>query len=119
MGIGLHNISSPNKIYSLSEFVNKKIYAFAQGDYHSVLIASGCNCVDSIEGSAKGCKGQTECNGGADVYSWGLNSHSQVMGYPSEEPVGIPKIVPYFNMNKNVAISHLAVSRSRCIAVSN
>ena len=31
----------------------------------------------------------------------------------------MPKIIPYFNMNKNVAISHIAVSRSRCIAVSN
>ena len=76
MGIGLHNEASRNRIYTLDEFRNKKIHAFAVGDYHSVLIASGCNCVDSIEGTARGCKGITQCNGGADVYSWGLNSHA-------------------------------------------
>ena len=59
MGIGLHNDATRNRIYSLSEFVNKKVHAFAVGDYHSVLIASGCNCVDSIEGTARGCKGLT------------------------------------------------------------
>ena len=119
MGIGLHNDASSERIYTLSEFVNKKIHAFAVGDYHSVLIASGCNCVDSIEGTSRGCLGQTQCNGGADVYAWGLNSHAQVSGFPTEEPIGVPKIIPYFNMNKNVAISHIAVSRSRCVAVSN
>jgi len=76
MGIGKHNTALAERIYFLDEFTNKKIYAFAVGDYHSVLIASGCNCVDSIDGSAKGCKGQSHCNGGADVYSWGLNTHA-------------------------------------------
>ena len=115
MGIGLHNESQPNRIYSLSEFTNRKIHAFATGDYHSVLIASETGCVDTIDGKASG----SNSNGGTDVYSWGLNSHGQVTGFPTEEPIGVPKIVPYFNMNRNVEISHIAVSRSRCIAVSN
>mmetsp|Transcript_35031 Transcript_35031/g.46107 ORF Transcript_35031/g.46107 Transcript_35031/m.46107 type:complete len:85 (+) Transcript_35031:63-317(+) len=84
MGIGAHNDSHAERIYTLSEFTNKKIHAFAVGDYHSVLIASGCNCIDSIEGCAKGCKGRNACNGGADIFSWGLNTHSQVLGFPSE-----------------------------------
>lgn len=119
MGIGAHNEARNKVAYTLSDFTNKKIHAYEVGDYHSLLIASGCNCVDSIEGSAKGCQGIQKCNGGADIYSWGHNTHSQVLGYPTEEPVGVPKIVPYFNMNKNVAISHIAVSRSRNVAVSN
>ena len=76
MGIGQHTEASRDYVYKLSEFTNKKIHAFAVGDYHSVLIASGCNCVDSIEGTARGCLGRDRCNGGADIYSWGLNSHS-------------------------------------------
>ena len=80
------------------------------------MIAGGFDCVDTIDGRASGGKGINECT---DVYSWGLNSHAQVTGFPTEEPIGVPKIVPYFNMNRNVEISHIAVSRSRNIAVSN
>ena len=43
----------------------------AIGDYHSVLIASGCNHVETINGSTSECKGRNDCNGGSDVYSWG------------------------------------------------
>lgn len=57
MGIGVHNEANKSRIYSLSEFVNKKVHAYAVGDYHSVVIASGDNNIDSIEGKAGGCKG--------------------------------------------------------------
>ena len=76
MGLGLHTEASRDRIYTLSEFINKKVHAMAVGDYHAVLIAAGCNCVDSINGTARGCKGIDKCNGGADVYAWGLNSHA-------------------------------------------
>ena len=73
MGIGIHTEASRNNIYKLNEFTNKKIHAFAVGDYHSVLIASDSAGVDTIEGSAKG----RDCsNSGTDIYSWGLNTHS-------------------------------------------
>ena len=90
----------------------------AIGDYHSVLIASGCNCVETINGTARECKGRNECNGGSDVYSWGQNNHGQVNGIPSED-ISSPKIVPFFNSRKYLPITHVAICRSRTIAISN
>ena len=118
LGIGTKE-ARRNKIYSLSQFTNKKVYEIAVGDYHTIAIVSGCNCVDSINGTAQNCKGRNKCNGGSDVYGWGANTHGQVDGFPSQENINTPQIIPYFNMNKQVSISHIAVSRSRCIAVSN
>ena len=118
MGTGKNETNS-EKVYSLEKFINKKIYSLAVGDYHTILIASGCNCVETINGTSKECKGRNECNGGCDVYGWGQNNHGSVNGIPSEEDVSTPKVVPYFNSRKSLPISLVAICRSRSIAVSN
>ena len=117
MGTGKHE-TSPATAYTLEAFTNKKIYTMAIGDYHSVLIASGCNCVDTINGTARECKGRNDCNGGSDVYSWGQNNHGQVNGIPSDD-ISVPQIIPFFNSRKYLPITHVAICRSRSIAISN
>ena len=99
--------------------MNKKVYQIAVGDYHTIVIASGHNSIDTINGASNSGKGLNKWNGGSDVYGWGANTYGQVDGFPSDDGINTPQIIPYFNMNKQVAISHIAVSRSRCIAVSN
>jgi len=70
------------------------------GDYHTIVVASGCNCVDSLVGSSGTCKGQKECNGGSDVYSWGSNTLGQVDGRASREPVIKAIMIPFFVTKK-------------------
>lgn len=78
------------------------MFAIATGDYHTIVVASGCNCVDTLVGSSGACKGQKECNGGSDVYSWGSNTLGQVDGRASQEPVIKPIMIPFFVTNKPV-----------------
>jgi hypothetical protein len=42
---------------AITAFTNKKVFSIATGDYHTIVIASGCNCIDTIEGSTGQCKG--------------------------------------------------------------
>jgi alpha-tubulin suppressor-like RCC1 family protein len=41
------------------------------GDFHTLVIANGCNCVDPINSK---CQGPT-CNGGSNLYAFGFNIH--------------------------------------------
>lgn len=50
----------------------------ALGDFHTLALASGCNCYDPVRDYR--CLGQLDCNGGSDLYAWGLNMHGQVNG---------------------------------------
>ena len=87
----------------------------AVGDFHSLAIVSGCQCVDPIRNS--GCLGQNQCGGGSDLYSWGFNMHGQVNGVPSERPILEPAIVPFFLAGKK-QVKLVAACRARSIAVT-
>ena len=65
----------------------RKIHEIAVGDFHTLVVAAGCNCVDSVNDS---CYGRDTCEGGSDLYAWGFNIHGQCNGMPSEEPVLVP-----------------------------
>ena len=84
-------------------------------DFHTLALASGCNCIDPIKDSMT-CKGIDKCNGGSSLYAWGLNMHGQVNGMPTDKSVLIPKIVPFFEGKKVVRL--IAACRSRSIAVT-
>ena len=84
------------------------------GDFHTLVVASGCNCVDPINDA---CKGRYACNNGTDLYSWGFNIHGQCDGFPSEDSILVPKIVPFFKTN-NYQITKIAARRSRSIAIT-
>ena len=71
LGIGSED-ESTTRVHHLYHFNNRKVYSVAVGDFHTLMVASGCNCVDPVKDR---CLGQTECNNGADVYSWGFNMH--------------------------------------------
>jgi alpha-tubulin suppressor-like RCC1 family protein len=84
------------------------------GDFHTLMLASGCNCFDPVKDR---CLGQHECNGGANLYSWGFNMHGQVNGVPTDKPVLLPQIVPFFVARKQVKL--VAACRARSIAVTS
>lgn len=84
------------------------------GDFHILVLASGCNCIDPIHDD---CRGQFLCNGGCDLYSWGFNVYGQCDGIPSEKSVLTPKIVPFFSSN-GIKIDKIAARRSRSLAVA-
>ena len=77
LGIGTEDDSS-SKVHQLYQFNNRKIFQVALGDFHTLVIASGCTCFDPVRDYR--CLGQLECNGGSDLYAWGLNMHGQVNG---------------------------------------
>lgn len=80
-------------MFALTELANRRLLSFCVGDHHSLVVASGCSHVDVLRGDAKKCSGVLECNGGPDVFAWGLNKHGQVnCGVPTEE-VRSPTIV--------------------------
>jgi len=101
-------------VFRLEQFNDKRLYEIATGDFHSLVVASGCNCVDPINST---CKGRYDCNGGSNLYAWGFNIHGQCTGTPTEESVLTPLIVPYFYINK-IHVSKIAARRSRSIAVT-
>ena len=75
------NVQEPeDKIFRLLELTNRKLLSFGVGDYHTLVVASGCSHVDILGGDADKCEGIKECCGGTDVYGWGLNKHGQVNG---------------------------------------
>lgn len=84
------------------------------GDFHTLVVASGCNCVDPVNDK---CLGREKCNGGSDLYAWGYNIHGQCNGIPSEESVLGPAIVPFFKKH-NYQVSKVAARRSRSIAIT-
>jgi hypothetical protein len=86
LGIGSDEDSS-DKLHSLPEFNNKKVYQLAVGDFHTLALVSGCNCVDPVRHR---CLGRDLCNGGADLFGWGFNIHGQANGSPSATPVYRP-----------------------------
>jgi len=51
------------------------------GDFHTLVIASGCNCINPIFDR---CDGKHECEGGSNLYSWGFNIYGQCNGMPSQ-----------------------------------
>lgn len=75
----------------------RRQYEIAVGDFHTLVLAAGCNCVDSVNDH---CEGRNDCNGGSDLYCWGFNIHGQCNGMSSENPVLEPTIVPFFFANK-------------------
>jgi hypothetical protein len=101
-------------VHGLYQFHNRKIYQVAVGDFHTLAIASGCNCVDPVRSK---CLGRDLCNGGSDLYAWGFNMHGQVDGNPSPKSILEPKIVPFFVARKKVKL--IAACRARSIAVTN
>jgi hypothetical protein len=76
---------------------NRKVFELAMGDFHTLAVISGCNCVDPINDK---CEGQFKCKEGSNLFSWGFNIHGQCDGIPSEESKLEPKIVPYFLLQK-------------------
>ena len=113
LGIGTEDDGS-SKVYQLHQFNNKKVYSVAVGDFHTLAVASGCNCTDPIKDRC--CLGQYECNSGADLYSWGFNMHGQCNGLPSDKPLLEPQIVPFFVGRKQVKL--VAACRARSIAIT-
>lgn len=115
LGIGTEDSQSPeDSIFRLEQFNQRKIFEIAVGDFHTLVVASGCNCVDPLNDA---CLGKDKCSGGADLYAWGFNIHGQCDGAPSEEPVLVPRIVPFFSINR-MKISKIAARRSRSLAVT-
>jgi len=41
-----------------------------------------------------------QCNGGSILFGWGFNIHGQVNGIPSDKPLLMPKIIPFFEGKK-------------------
>jgi hypothetical protein len=101
-------------VFRLEMFNMRRHYEIAVGDFHTLVIAAGCNCTDSVNDA---CKGRESCNGGSDLYCWGFNIHGQCNGMPSKSPVLTPQIVPFFHSN-NIKIDKIAARRSRSVAVS-
>ena len=105
-----------DKVFTLCELTNKKLISIGVGDQHTLVVASGCNCVDILSGKDKDCKGFHSCNGGPDVFSWGNNKHGQVDGTINNE-VQTPQIIPFFMKMKPQYVTHVAACRSRSVAV--
>lgn len=53
-------------------FNMRRHYEIAVGDFHTLVVAAGCNCTDSVKDA---CEGRESCNGGSDLYCWGFNIH--------------------------------------------
>eukprot|EP00347_Sterkiella_histriomuscorum_P023980 403332724 len=113
LGIGSEEAERDERVHVLPQFNMRKLYQIAVADFHTLALASSCNCVDQFKDR---CKGEFECNGGSVLFGWGFNMHGQVNGMPSERPVLMPKIVPFFEGRKQVKL--IAACRSRSIAVT-
>lgn len=116
LGIGTEDSQEfGERVFRLEQFNQKRVFEIAVGDFHTLVLASGCNCTDPIDSS---CQGQFTCEGGCNLYAWGFNIHGQCDGMPSEQSVLLPKIVPYFFVH-GIQIQKIAARRSRSIAISN
>jgi alpha-tubulin suppressor-like RCC1 family protein len=78
--LGVQVQDSTDRMFKLQQLANKKLLSIGVGDHHTLVVASGCNHVDVLKGDADKCKGVLKCNGGPDVFAWGLNKHGQVNG---------------------------------------
>ena len=78
--LGVKTQDPTNKVFTLTQLTNKKCLSIGVGDQHTLVVASGCNCVDVLKGDDRNCKGFRMCNGGPDVFAWGNNNHGQVDG---------------------------------------
>ena len=92
LGLGEHP-PRLNSFVPLPELIHKKINSVACGDFHTMLVVSGCTCMrdDTLP-----CQGLYECCGGSDVMGFGYNIHGQVNGIPSEQAVTTPQIISHF-----------------------
>lgn len=53
LGIGSEDESS-EKVHFLTQFNNRKLYEIVVADFHTLVLASGCNCVDPFRDHCKG-----------------------------------------------------------------
>lgn len=53
LGIGTDDLQS-TKVHQLYQFNNKRIYSMSVGDFHTLAVVAGCNCVDPIRSQCKG-----------------------------------------------------------------
>lgn len=98
MGIGSENsYINGETVFRLPQFNMRRVLKIAMGDFHTLVLANGCNCVDPIRDH---CEGPEVCNGGSNLYAWGFNFHGQCDGVPSDQPTLVPKIVPWFWVNR-------------------
>ena len=58
-----------------------------------------------------------QCNKGPDVYAWGQNNYKQVDGISEDAVIQEPTIIPFFLKKKPKLVAHVAVCRSRSVAV--
>ena len=58
-------------MHRLEQFNQKKIYEISMGDFHTLVLASGCSCVGPFDE----CNGKYDCEGGCDLYAFGFNIH--------------------------------------------
>lgn len=85
LGIGTEDSQKAGEqIFRLPQFNQRKMLEIAVGDFHTLVVASGCNCTDPIHGT---CQGRNVCNGGSELLSWGFNVHGQCNGIPTEDPI--------------------------------
>jgi alpha-tubulin suppressor-like RCC1 family protein len=88
LGIGTEDSQkSGENVFKLKQFNNRKVHEIAVGDFHTLVVASGCNCVDPVNDV---CQGREACNGGSNLYAWGFNIHGQCSGMPTEQSILIP-----------------------------
>lgn len=59
-----------NKVFILPQFTNRKVTNIAVGDFHTLVVTSGCTCMTTKIDAMGKCEG-LKCNGGPDLYGWG------------------------------------------------
>lgn len=75
LGIGSEQSQNAGeRVYRLEQFNQRRVFQIAMGDFHTLVLASGCNCTDPVSSDGQ-CQGMFDCNGGADLYCYGFNVH--------------------------------------------
>lgn len=85
LGDGTQNTSERPK--SLPELRGKLVLKASCGDFHTLLLVSGCPHVARHEDCPNGID---NCNGGTDVLAWGDNSCGQVISIPTQAAIRRP-----------------------------
>lgn len=85
----------------LMELKGRVVCGVACGSFHTIVLVSAC--VHAGNGCPEG--GVRECNGGNDVFGWGLNRSGQVLGYQTSENVSKPTVVGLLVGRKALAVS--------------
>ena len=65
------SLNAYESVHKLDAFNYRKVYEVACGDFHTLVLASGCNHVQPFDQ----CEGQFECEGGTDLFAFGFNIH--------------------------------------------